>query len=713
MTSGSSRPARRTYQPRTTSSDVVYLILRGGVRYKVPATTLSLLPESILNTIFPSGLVGFLQLIRNTAAYPAHLHQYRPAANNSHHHSSKHHARQTSHVHARGPTETETELEESEFDDNEYDNEDDHLESMHPDQFTYIDLDPKLFGFFIGFIKAVESGGSYHHGRAITRDSSSPTTSNQSASISAKYVAAGAAAYALLFASVAPTTPSSAVISQTSTTTDDALQQALTSNGDRREQLTSAVTLSVVSGSPPRVAASSEGLRGYLAYINPLSHLATIKSYFRGSSNTVVTRSSNQRYNATASLPVSVSSAKPAQNDISSPQASSPPLISRTLSLSSPSMHLRPSIGDFPTLLVLREDLEYYCLPPHLPDADVCPQRQPLNHSSRRWDFITRRNNSSITVNQLAPPLPPKSKDPIILSFETGGPVLQTLRQNVGMSLALYARKIGHRYASPSIIANPAFGSKIDVIKPTPSVDDMPSTIVGVEAQHRQLLSSLTKFTHIVDHSGSIEAEATEWQFREIDERESRVVSVALLPYKELNDLQVQIILEQLGGTNTGGSSGSPQKPETQDSGVDLITQVQPLDGNAEESTVSLSVAMIHKRPIRRCWWEPTVVKIPTPDFCDDSDDGDLSTNPSHHLRDNSYHSNSSSSNGSYPLPMPRNHLQLDTKLKSKNRGATTYLQRDMINSRVLDGGGQPVGFGEVEVKCWVRRTWTVEFMRI
>ncbi|KAJ3294584.1 hypothetical protein HK104_003479 [Borealophlyctis nickersoniae] len=135
------------------------------------------------------------------------------------------------------------------------------------------------------------------------------------------------------------------------------------------------------------------------------------------------------------------------------------------------------------------------------------------------------------------------------------------------------------------------------------------------QLMHSQLMAALETFS---DFSSE-----TAWNYREVEPGKAHVSSVAMLTMRDIGEIQAKIDEESKAppaaaptgvsngvGPNTGRrGSAAPSKGSGDSGPAGLITQVEETE-SAAVSMHHLNQHLLMKRPVRKCWWEVMPLRV-------------------------------------------------------------------------------------------------------
>ncbi|KAJ3020889.1 hypothetical protein HKX48_009571 [Thoreauomyces humboldtii] len=159
----------------------------------------------------------------------------------------------------------------------------------------------------------------------------------------------------------------------------------------------------------------------------------------------------------------------------------------------------------------------------------------------------------------------------------------------------------------PSVSAAPA--PTVPTSVPAPASRERVVCEMEEPIMKRQLVSSLAFFSKDFDET------STKWDHRILEEGKNKVASVSMLRMRDGREVQLEV--EAGAAALAAGPAPSSETPAATPSAQvrngneasSLITQVADTNA-ASVSSQHLNQHLILKRPVRKCWWELTTVKV-------------------------------------------------------------------------------------------------------
>ncbi|KAJ1547977.1 hypothetical protein HK096_008080 [Nowakowskiella sp. JEL0078] len=328
-------------------------------------------------------------------------------------------------------------------------------------------------------------------------------------------------------------------------------------------------------------------------------------------------------------------------------------------------------------------------------------------------DRKPRKSFTRFSIAQDDEPRPRASKDFRRVSREAKRRSFDTFpRINTGSNQSSLDRKFKGRKLSAS--SQPDFS---EILEPAPEELDQKKLLSESkkfqQGQHLQFLQSLATLTEF-------NPEKSDWQYRAIELSKSRLVSLSMLAMRDSELIEVlksdpehSKMLDRLKDHWLDGAVGSdilvenPSKTEMElilvnenvsgsTSSPSLITSV--INSGPANTKASIAENIMDRKSVRRCWWEVLVLRV-------DMEELDAMVRKS--VNEILALSEEFEVEMEIAGSRSRRSSSIDVELKKTISEIKSSRQSSDLPSQEKDDG---MSGAILEVRVWLRRSWTVEF---
>ncbi|KAJ1565836.1 hypothetical protein HK096_009070 [Nowakowskiella sp. JEL0078] len=321
-----------------------------------------------------------------------------------------------------------------------------------------------------------------------------------------------------------------------------------------------------------------------------------------------------------------------------------------------------------------------------------------------------RKSFTRFSIAQDNEPRSRASKDSRRSSRETKRRSFDTFpRVNTGSNPSSLDRKFNKKKLSSS--SQPDFA---ELLEPSPEEVDQKKLLSESKkfqlGQHLQFLQSLATLTEF-------NPEKSDWQYRAIELSKSRIVSLSLLEMQDpeivkilKSDPEHLKMLDRLKDHWLDGAVGSdiltenPSKSEkdmilveeivaSSNSAPSLITSVTNTDSS--NTKVSIAENIMDRRSVRRCWWEVLVLRV-------DMEELEAMVCKT----ENEIFVTNEEFEKEIEITRGRRSKSIDAELKK----TISEIKSSRLSSEIPTQEIDDMSGAVLEVRVWLRRSWTVEF---
>ncbi|KAJ3390963.1 hypothetical protein HDU92_000215 [Lobulomyces angularis] len=312
---------------------------------------------------------------------------------------------------------------------------------------------------------------------------------------------------------------------------------------------------------------------------------------------------------------------------------------------------------------------------------------------------------------------------------------------------ALSKQKLFNNQTSSTSALSKSSNASVDDEGNKPTIQD--DFLLSPYMQQKEFIQSLKSHTHFQND--------THWNYRESDYDKSRIVSVAMLQLKDVIDPLLPAVKSQLAQSDDPSNNKQEQKiiplekqhKMAQIDVPDLITSAQD---HRQVNSSGIYQSMLYRRPIRKYWWEittvPTTLEVlekrrlnslkqgySTSSLSSELKQSDslqnLTLEQQLQLQQQNFKNNVNFSNNSCAIPK-ENVNSVDTvEDNNRNSGTPTPIDKNFNNSNnVANGNGilgrrknskaneivvkfNSNGVTNVDIKVWTRKSWFCEFSSV